>query len=189
MRVYFTASQRGKKEFNHEYNTIYKVLEDLHLDHVDDDLVKYSIDDFYKRFKASGAKKTNDMYRQNIEKLKKADIIVFECSFHSLSIGFMIDKALELNKPTIALYQKEYLPHFLEGIENEKFVLKQYSKENLKEKIKEAIEEALHLRDKRFNFFISPNLLTYLEEESKKQDITKSAFIRTLILAHRRKSK
>jgi len=67
--------------------------------------------------------------------------------------------------------------------------LREYTKENLAQVVSDVIEDAKHSADKRFNFFISPSLLSYLEEESKKFDMTKSAFIRRLILEHKKKGK
>jgi predicted DNA-binding protein len=55
--------------------------------------------------------------------------------------------------------------------------------------IRDAVEKAQSLADKRFNFFISPSLLSYLNKASKEEGVTKSTFIRNLINDYKRKLK
>jgi len=113
---------------------------------------------------------------------------VFYCSFGSLSIGFIIERSLEFNKPTIVLYYKDNLPFFLSGIKDEKVIVMKYDDDTIVQVVEKALQIASELRDKRFNFFISPELLSYLESSSKKEGVTKSLFIRNLLLEHRKKS-
>lgn len=74
-------------------------------------------------------------------------------------------------------------------MEEEKLIIKQYNEKNIKKVIKEAIDIARERRDKRFNFFISPKLLEYLEKASFNDGVTKSKFIRNLITEHMRKTR
>lgn len=185
MKVFFTASQRGKEEFGKYYQMIFDSIKDLSFNHVDDEIVRIQSSEFYKELQ-KGGKRLEDFYHNTLKNIKLADIIIFECSLHSLSIGFMIQKALELNKPVIALYIKGYIPYFLAGMGDEKFILVEYTKDNLKQTLKKVLDQTKALVDTRFNFFISPKLLSYLQKTSKEQGITKSAFIRNLILKHMR---
>lgn len=189
MKVFFTASQRGKKYFDACYQIIYQGLKDRGYQHLDDTLINMNIDAFYNNFEKKGLETYNDLYLKNLDCIKRADIVVFECSFNSLSIGYMIEKSLQMNKPTIVFYLEDHLPHFLTGIKEDKLIIKSYKKDALQEILNLAIDEAAQLRDKRFNFFISPALLTYLENAAKKEGITKSALLRNLLIAHQKKSK
>jgi predicted DNA binding CopG/RHH family protein len=51
------------------------------------------------------------------------------------------------------------------------------------------LDHAREKRDKRFNFFISPKLLEFLEKTSNGDGITKSKYIRNLIVEHMRQNK
>lgn len=186
MKVFFTASQRGKKEFGEYYKKIYQEIKNAGYDVVEDDLASLSVDQFYSKLEKGGRKTNIEFYKKKIQHIKEADIIILECSFHSLSIGYIIEKALELNKPTIVLYLRDNQPYFLEGVEDEKLIIKSYNDKNLARILIEVFELAKERRDKRFNFFISPKLLNYLESTSKKYSITKSTFIRNLILEHKK---
>lgn len=120
-----------------------------------------------------------------LKMLQKADICVFETSINNLIIGFLIAKSLELNKPTIILCSKN--DSFFKKLKNEKLVFQRYdNQKNVEKKINQAFKKAQKLRDRRFNFFISPDLLNYLEQESRKLGITKSMLIRQLIIKHKK---
>lgn len=186
MKVFFTASQRGKKDFGAYYKSIASQIQSLGYGLLEDDLLTMNSDEFYKAI-ASQEAESSKFYKQEIKNLQDAEINVFECSFHSLSIGFIIEKSLELSKPTVILYHEKNKPHFLMSIDEEKLIVKSYNEKNLPKIVQECLAEAKQQRDKRFNFFISPRLLAYLEKASSDSGVTKSRFIRDLILDHKKK--
>jgi predicted DNA binding CopG/RHH family protein len=60
---------------------------------------------------------------------------------------------------------------------------------HIKKTLRELLENAREKRDKRFNFFISPKLLEFLENTSNTEGVTKSKYIRNLIVEHMRENK
>ncbi len=186
MKVFFTASLRGQDEFGKFYHAIFKDVELMGFKNLDDEILKLPAS-YYESIQKQGKHAFIDLYQRKIRAVQEADICIFEGSMPSLSIGFLIQKALDFNKPTIILYYDKNTPQFISGIDEEKLIVKQYLEKDLKEVLKAAIEEAKHLQDKRFNFFISPDMLNYLEKASKAEGITKSTFIRNLILNHKKK--
>lgn len=188
MKAFFTASQRGKKQYNEFYEKIVEEIKKLDLQLLDDDVIKKDENEFEKELDEGGRDKQIEFYRSKIRTIQQADLCIFEGSTPSLSIGFVIQKALEFNKPTIVLFYKDLAPFFLAGNDDDKLIVKSYNEKTLKKVLKETVEIAKERRDKRFNFFISPKLLEYLEKESKQEGITKSKFIRNLIVNHMRKS-
>jgi len=190
MKVYFSAPIKGTEKIENELKVMFTQITKLGHKHLDDYLERLKEGMiFYERMDKEGGKSRKDFFEQTIENIKLADVVVFECTVPSLGIGFQIEKALDYNKPTIVLYLKGYTPSFLAGTENDKLILKEYTSQNLVQVVDDAIEEAKHSSDKRFNFFISPLLLSYLQDESEKLDMTKSAFIRKLILEHKKRTK
>lgn len=187
MKILFTASQRGKKQFGQSYKDIHNFIAKSGYTLIQDDILSEEPEELYKALESGDHKKQTEFYNKKIDSIQKSDLCVFEVSTHSLSIGFVIQKALEFNKPTIVLYLKDHKPLFFTGVDNEKLILQEYTISNLEKQLSIALQEALHLREKRFNFFISPALLSYLEHTSKKEGVTKSTFIRNLILAHKKK--
>ncbi len=189
MKVFFTASHRGKKKFGAQYDKIYSLLKDLDFKHLSDTVVSLSSEKYYDILDVDGHEGYIKEYTRILSTIRDADIMVFESSYPSLGAGYMIQKSLQMNKPVIVLYLKGNIPTFLVGIQDEKFQLIEYTDSNLDNRIKEAIEKAKSLADKRFNFFISPTLLTYLNKASKEEGVTKSTFIRNLINDYKRKIK
>ncbi|OGK20860.1 hypothetical protein A2866_04850 [Candidatus Roizmanbacteria bacterium RIFCSPHIGHO2_01_FULL_39_8] len=187
MRVFFTASLRGTNEFKNYYKNIYRETENLGYVHLDKEIFALSSQKYYKSIENAGRKAFVDLYNRKMKHLKEADICIFECSLHSLSIGFLIQKALDFNKPTIVLFLKDHVPHFLAGIEDEKLIVHEYEEKTLNSVLRKCFDDAREKRDKRFNFFISPRLLTYLEKTSSALGITKSKFIRGLLIEHMKK--
>ncbi len=183
MKVFFRAPVRSKSIHNTYYKKIYDILEKSGYHLIDKYLLESSTKQHYSKLEEGGEE---DFYNETIKNLKHSDINLFDSSSPSLGIGYQIEKSLEFNKPTVVLYLQDKTPHLFAGIKDEKLILCKVSFNSLEKVLTKALIEAQHASDKRFNFFIRPSLLTYLESASKKEGITKSTFIRNLILDHMR---
>jgi hypothetical protein len=96
-------------------------------------------------------------------------------------MGFIMQKALELSKPVIALYHSNNSPFFATGIENDKLQVIEYNDENLERVLADALDYAKDQADIRFNFFISPKISNFLDWMSKEKRIPRSVYLRRLI--------
>lgn len=179
MQVYFVASSRlvAKKAGLHE--RMYRVLADGNK-MVSDKVMKW-IKSGVRDLRGESLKFKRENYDQSIKSLKKAELIVIEISGHSMSGGYLISQALDMNKPVIALYESDSKPIFVAGINNRKLFLLEYNEENIEQVLKKALKEVSSLIDVRFNFFVSPKILTYLDWVTQKRMIPKSVFLRNLI--------
>ena len=189
MKVFFTASQRGKRKFGIYYKTIIKEIKRLGYTTIEDELFNMSTPSFYQELNEGGIQAKQKFYKATEERLAKTDIAIFDCSLHSLSIGFAIEKALELGKPTIVLYLTNHEPYFLEGITNDQFFVHAYTPKNIQSVVKTALLNARNHKEKRFNFFLSPKIVTFVEKRSKSLGMTKSTYMRGLIIDDMRKEK
>jgi predicted DNA binding CopG/RHH family protein len=183
MKVFYTATYKGAEKFSDQFKKIHTALEDLGYKLIVDPylLAGEKYDDGMK-----DPQFAQKHFSEQINRVKSSDLCVFEGTYHSLGLGFLIKEAIEHGKPTIVLYYESYTPVFLSGIHDDKLVLQSYNDENYKEVLKECLDKAREKRDKRFNFFISPKLLEYLETASNEEGLTKSKFIRNLIVGHMR---
>ncbi|EKE15384.1 MAG: hypothetical protein ACD_12C00038G0001 [uncultured bacterium] len=188
MKVFFTASMRGQKAFKKYYQKIYYEIEKLGYKHLDQEVIALNSKNYYQEIEKGGRKEQIALYKRKIQCLHEADICIFECSLHSLSIGYVIQKSLDFNKPTVVLYYKDNLPYFLMGAQEEKLIIRTYTEHNYKKILKATLKDARERKDKRFNFFISPKLLNFIEKTSKEQGITKSRLIRSLIFDYMKKN-
>jgi hypothetical protein len=187
MQVYFIASSRLVEKDKKIYSRMYDfIAADYRM--VSDKVKKWlkiGISDL------SGAplQVKRENYEDTMKCINRADIIVMEVSGHSMSMGYLVSKALEINKPVIALYTAEHKPIFIKGIINPKLILMEYTEENLEKIINEAFKKAKGLIDMRFNFFVSPKILTYLDWVAQKRMVPKSVFLRNLIEHEMKKEK
>ncbi len=179
MKIYFTAPARGTSEYDSLYKAIFDTIGKLGHKNLDDLVFKVDPDNFYKGDRDSQV----ELYENALKLIKKSDLVVLEVSLHSLSMGFVMQKALELGKPVIALYQKGKPPFFAQGIEDDKLQVIEYKEEDLESILTEAIDYAKNQSDTRFNFFISPGQINFLDKISKDRRIPRSVYLRRLIEA------
>ena len=177
MKVYFSCSARGTKQFKEMYDKIALEIETLGHRHVSNYFEDSNPDEIY----SSSHEQRVKFYKQTMRHIKSADVVILEVSTHSLSMGFIMQAALAMNKPVIALYIEDRAPAFATGIENEKLQVLDYSSENISRVLVEGLDYALETSDVRFNFFISPSIGVYFDWISKNKKIPRSVYLRTLI--------
>lgn len=185
MKVLFTGSPRAFETSKKEHVAIYDSIKKMGHTHVSDFVIKTDPEKFYK----SDSKQITDNYKELMGDLANADVLVVEISVHSMSLGFLINKALEMGKPVISLYTKDHQPFLFAGIENDKYQGFEYSLSNIHDILKEAFDYAQNIVDTRFNFLISPSLLNYLDWIAKNRRIPRSVYLRRLIEADRDRNK
>ncbi len=179
MQIYFVASSRLVGKNIDLYSKMYKFIAEDHK-MVSDTVwkwVKLGVEDLSQA--PIQIKKNN--YEQVLKSIHKTDIVIMEVSGHSMSMGYIISQALKENKPVIALYKNEANPIFIKGITNPKLILAEYTEDDLEKIIRESIKKAKALVDMRFNFFVSPRILNYLDWVGQKRMIPKAVFLRNLI--------
>ncbi len=185
MKIFFTATYQGGDQFGNYYKLLYDEIAKLGYEHLDNEVINITYDNYIKKM-AKGREAQVSNYNEVVNFLKKADVCVLETSAHSLGLGFIVQKSLEMGKPTVVFYYKDNIPYFLQGIEDEKLIIKSYDENNYKKVVKNTLNAAREKRDKRFNFFLSPKLLNYLETVSTEQGVTKSKILRDMIVEHMR---
>lgn len=187
MKIYFIASSRlvdiDPKLYEKIYNFISK----------DNRMVSDKVMQWIKmgviNIQEASKKQKVDNYKTSVDCVKKSDLVIMEVSGHSMSMGYLVSKALEISKPVIALYKKGHMPVFLSGIQDPKLRIVEYENGDVLSVLENAITKAKSLVDVRFNFFVSPSILTYLDWVSRRRMIPRSVFLRDLIEKELKKDK
>jgi hypothetical protein len=187
MKIYFIASSRLVGAHPKLYLKIYSYLA-KEGKMVSDKVLKW-VKMGVKDMSGAPLKVKKENYIQSVDSVKKADIVVMEVSGHSMSMGYLISKALEMNKPVIALHKKEHIPVFINGISDQKLIISEYGDGNVEEIMAKALNKASSLIDVRFNFFVNPKILNYLDWVSQKKMLPRSVFLRDLIEKEMKKDK
>lgn len=185
MKVFFTGSPRALKDYKAEHVSIYKAIENLGHRNLSDYVITADPEEFYNMDRD----KLTEHYDKMIDALKSADIMVVESTLHSMSMGFLVEKALNMSKPVIILYLDKQPTMFISGLDDEKLQILQYTKENILEVMEKAFEYAAEQQEVRFNFFISPSIGSYLDWISKVKKIPRSVYLRALIEREMRENK
>lgn len=180
MKIYFISSPRSVNKEPELYKRIYshlskednKMLSNLVLDWGNG-----NINDFYNQPHVERVAH----YKKVMDNIKKSDLVIVEVSEHSMSMGYIVNKALEVSKPVVALYKQNWEPYFFSGIEDSKLQIVEYTEENVLDVIDKAIKKSKEQIDVRFNFFVSSKILNYLDWISQKKMIPRSVFLRNLI--------
>jgi len=186
MKICFVASIKNKessvKSYEDIVSTLKKVGDKVFYEHV----MNYS----QKDLDALGEDKKVDFHKKIIDLIKKSDIVVAEISSQSLSVGYLISMSLDLSKPTILLYKGENKPNILSTLEQtDKLFVANYGESDVSNVLTKLLEKAREKSDVRFNFFVSPKILSYLDWVAGKRMIPRSVFLRNLIEREMKKEK
>lgn len=186
MKVFFHASPFAKT-YDPQLTAIYDEIIKLGYTHVNDETKTHDVRSILTNKEKPFSK---EQYSKHVELLinniRSADICVFDVTHQSLGVGYLVEKSLQSFKPTVILYYKDHIPYIFTYVQDEKLIVQNYDDNNLKKSLKKTLDQAREKRDKRFNFFLSPKLLNYLESVSTDQGVTKSKILRDLIVEHMR---
>lgn len=187
MKIYFIASSRLVAVEPKLYEKMYQYLETGNK-MLSDKVLKWARMGV-KDMQSAPLKAKVDNYVQSVKCVKKSDVVFMEVSGHSMSMGYLISKALDVSKPVVALHKANQMPSFIKGIMDPKLIIMEYNEENMKEVVEKAMKKASGMIDVRFNFFVNPKILAYLDWISQKKMIPRSVFLRNLIEREMRKDR
>ena len=177
MKIYFTASISGRSQYESNYKAIVDTLLAENHKVVSEHILKINRDTLLNE--------TPEQRKNHHKKLNQwissCDIVVAEVSHSSTSVGYEITIALDKGKPVLALHVPENIPIALEGEPSDKFLLVPYTQQNVKKVISKNIRLLCEKIDIRFNFFITPKLVSYLDWIASNRRVPRSVYIRNLL--------
>lgn len=185
MKVYFGTSPRTKEKDPKIINKIYDLVEKFGWKHS----TTWAKDLVPSKFYALSEEEMSEHTRKTIAAIKASDVCLFEVSGHSLSVGYLANFALENGKVVIALSQNPNSIKLLSSLKTVNLLTAIYSPDDLEEKLAKVLTEASKRSDVRFNFFVSPKILNYLDWVAQKRMIPRSVFLRNLIEREMKKEK
>ncbi len=126
--------------------------------------------------------KTNQWYSEWSKYIKESDFVIVEGSYPStIYIGFETGMILWRGKPVVLLYKTAHDPVFINNLQSPRLIKSEYDDTNLEEVLDWCLEEVKELSNRRFTFFISPEIENFLDEVVNQNGTTRSEFIRGLI--------
>lgn len=185
MKIYFSASRFYKKDYVSSYKRIIDLLNRGGYEVLDSSCLRLSsLGDRLPE------KEKEDLYSQMEKMMDKSEVCVFEASYPStIHIGHEITLAMTKNKPVVVFFVKGREPLLFRGLKEDKVYWVEYESKNIEKKFREVMELASKNIDVRFNFFVSPKILSYLDWVSKNRMVPRSVFLRELIEKEMKKDK
>lgn len=177
MRVYFTGSIVGKKQYLKNYLRIIEILKNKGYQVISDHIIKHTPEAIKIEKKEDRLK----FHRQLEKWISSSDVMVVEISFPSISVGYEISLALQLHKPVLILYYEGDPPSLLMHHSENNLICEKYSFETLKDIIEDFINYAQGSADSRFTFFITSEMVAFLKKVARKEKLPKSVYLRRLI--------
>jgi len=180
MKIHFFGSLTGNQMKVGDitnYQRIVSAIEDLGYEII----TKHSIDKKLEEVKHETIEQ-HQVYVKNMMKwMKMADIIVCEVTKPEIGTGFELAVALNMGKPIIALYTDGQDTPILAGSLSDKIQHVEYDVDNLKQTLRMSLDEAKDQADVRFNFFVSPQIVNYLDWIAKQKKMPRAVYLRRLI--------
>lgn len=178
MRVFYTASYYGKKKYQKYYDLVLKAIENTGVE-----LLSPEKGNYLSILKERDFKNIKGKKRLHYEAIKRgiqwAQAVIIEVSNEDFQLGHETTLALQEKKYVLCLSAKE---DFSEKIDNQYFHGAKYNEYNIEEIvdnfIKNSEKEALN---ERFNLFLSPRQVTYLNNMAKRSSMNMSEYVRLLI--------
>lgn len=123
------------------------------------------------------------VYKENMEAITKADVIIAESTTRSFGTGYQLAIATRLKKPTLVLRRDDTENDIMAvGIAEDTVSFKTYNEANLDKIVKDFIQENdIQAKDMRFNFFIDRPIYNYLRWAAYRTGKTKAEILRELV--------
>jgi hypothetical protein len=187
MKVYFAAAISKRDELGREFAAIMKAITNLGHEL----LLAYDVmHDDVERILNQTTEETHVHYVKWQKTIQKADVAVVEVSFPStVHIGVEVGALIERSKPVICLYAKGHNPVFTSEFHSSRLIKLEYSIETIEDVLRWGFEEVEGMLNRRFTFFITPEIDAYLGKMSGKKGASRSEYIRELIEKEMRKKR
>jgi hypothetical protein len=178
MKVFFTASYKGKKTHQQSYDRIVKTLQDSDLEVISLEIQKY--EDLLGQ-EILCKRPINEVHALYIKKgIDLANAVVIEASRDNFQIGHEATLSLLYNKPVLCLSDNK---DYSEKILHPKFYAKIYNNlEEIDKHIADFIDEVKNkFYSVRFQILLSPEQKNFLMRYGAKNKLNKSEVLRKMI--------
>ncbi len=180
MKIHFIGSLKGNKvkvggKANYEW--IVDKIEELGHQIVTRHSLGRKLTDVLKE----SPEENSEYVKKMMKWIRAADVIVAEVSKPELGTGYELGIALSYEKPIVTLYTKGSHSPVLLGQNSEKIQHIEYDIDDLSKTLKIALEDVADQMDVRFNFFVSPKIVSYLDWITRTKKMPRAVYLRRLI--------
>lgn len=181
LRIHFMASLDGNRDdFRRIYDLISQAGHELITDHV----LNRTAEDVLNE----NARESRQMSKKLHAWVQQADILVYEITVPSTSIGYEIALAFTNYIPVLLLYREGAgtAPRGLRGVDNELLQILPYCDDTLPDILKAGVEFAREQLARRIYVSLTQPLLRYLNWIERTHKLNQSMYLRMLVEADMR---
>ncbi|HKR81581.1 MAG TPA: hypothetical protein VJR27_01115 [Candidatus Saccharimonadales bacterium] len=180
MKVHFLTSRISLLQDIESLRTIAKIVKDSgHT--MDDDWLEeaYEREVVGKQVKADWP----GIFKNSIETIAKADVVIAETTFPSFAIGYQVAIAVQQKKPVLLLRHKDSDQNaYITGVEDGWTQYQGYGASDIEQILKKFLDaNDITSKDMRFNFFIDRKIYNYLRWAALRTGKTKAEILRELV--------
>jgi hypothetical protein len=178
MNIFYTASFYGKERYQKYYDMVREAIEVTKVK-----LVSPEKGNYLSLVPKTEQKRISDPRKIHYEAVRRgitaADGVIIEISQEDFQLGHEATLAIQNKKPVLCLSVYE---DFAEKITNPYLFGAKYNEYTVSEIVEEFIKRVEKRRfTERFNLFLSPTQVSYLEKSGKAYDMNMSEYLRRLI--------
>jgi hypothetical protein len=178
MKIFYTASYFGKEKYQSYYDLVLNALRDH-----DIEIISPEIGNYRQILKTKDIDRLKDEKSIHYEAVRRGimmcDAVIIEVSHEDFQLGHEATLAALNNKPVLCLSIYE---DFSEKINSKYFFGAKYSKYSIGGIVSKFLDRVdRDLLNQRFNMFLSPNQVQYLEDCARVNRMNKSEYVRKLI--------
>lgn len=179
MTIFYTNSYFGKKEYQEYYDLALETIQSF----ADITVISPELGNYKEYLDKQTKQKVTDPqllhYEAILASIRKADAVIIEVTHEDLQIGHETGLALKEKKPVLCLSLNDDVS---KRIHDDNFSGAQYTKETIKPIIQDFLANVRERSlSKRFNLFLYPQQLAYLEKAAKEHKMNVSEYLRRLI--------
>lgn len=178
LRIGFVASIQGKEYYDKYYQKIINHCQNS--GHTIKHLLHLSLNEVESMTSLTKDKLFHEFHKELLD----YDLIIIDCSYASIDIGFRISHYLSHGKTVILLHAQESDAKKRLAMldqEDERLLVYEYTHDTLPEVLNDAIHAAHTKIEKRFTIIFPSELFARLELVSQKKKTPKAVYIRNLI--------
>lgn len=181
LKVFFSCSSRDILKYKDNYKSIVETIKESGFE-----LTRDWLDASIKLAEKHKNEPPRSNHYQNVMRgIMSADIVIFDSSVQSMSIGHQLTFALDKSKTTLLISnesQNQISKLFISGSDSPYLTIKAYKNStDLKDIVKNFLLENNQKPKIRFNLVINKEQDTYLSWASFQYKIEKTKFIKNLI--------
>ncbi len=189
MKVFFTASYHGKEKYQKNYDVVRNTIKLFKVELVSPEENNYHLmldTREQKIFSNPDLLRTDKFWHYEAIRngIHWAEAVIIEISQEDFQLGHEVSLALMEKKPVLCLSVND---DFSKKIHHDYFFAAKYSSSNIQAIIQDFFAKVRSLTlSRRFNLFLYPHQVDYLEKVAKKYGTNMSEYIRKLIDIDRR---